>query len=142
VEWYNDEARYYNSWKAQLEAKLGSWNAEYNAAPDAHLHVPDWTQPAPEVPHHPHPGIPPGQGFDLTTPHAQDLGRDPDHAWTFDPREAETGLRVEAERGIDLVRSSRRGVDWIDPALVIPTMRLGRFLRNSSMRSGQPFRPG
>ncbi len=30
--------------------------------------------------------------------------------------EAETGLRVEAERGVDLVRSLHPGTDWINPA--------------------------
>ncbi|MCV7199591.1 hypothetical protein BST12_26825 [Mycobacterium angelicum] len=54
--------------------------------------------------------------MDITTPHARELGTDPATGGCFRPREAETGLRVEAQRGISLQRSPHPGVDWVDPA--------------------------
>jgi hypothetical protein len=50
----------------------------------------------------------------LSTPHAQELGADPANGGKFRLGEAQTGLRVEAERGVQLVRSWHQGTDWID----------------------------
>ncbi|WP_156689799.1 hypothetical protein [Mycobacterium sp. Marseille-P9652] len=110
---YNREADALNARKAELEAKVG--REETVAAQKTRL-VPDWAHPAPEHPHKP--GQLPQQeqgSFDLTTPHAHDLGSDPSNG-AFRVSEAETGLRIEAEKGIDLIRSSHPGVDWINPA--------------------------
>lgn len=107
---YNREADALNARKADLEAKLGK--AETIPAQGTRR-VPDWAQPAPEQPRHP---TTPGRGLDLTTPHARDLGTDPATGGHFRSGEAETGLRVEAQRGISLQRSGHPGVDWIDPA--------------------------
>ena len=110
---YNREADELNARKAALEGKLGK--AETVPAPGTRL-VPDWAQPAPEQPPG-HPGLeePQHHPFDMTTPHAHDLGRDPANGG-FRLSEAETGLRVEAERGVDLVRSLHPEADWINPA--------------------------
>jgi len=108
---YNREADVLNARKAALEAKLGK--AETVPAQGTRL-VPDWAQPAPEQPQV-HPPTP-RPAVDITTPHAHDLGTDPATGGVFNPDEAATGLRVEAERGIDLIRSSHPRVDWIDPA--------------------------
>jgi CdiA C-terminal tRNase domain len=109
---YNREADALNARKAELEAKLGK--VETAPAKGTRL-VPDWAQPAPE-PLPGHPKLSPEHApFDLTTPHAHDLGVDPANG-SFRMSEAETGLRVEAETGIDLVRSRHPGADWINPA--------------------------
>jgi hypothetical protein len=74
-------------------------------------------QPPPAAPQQPTAGgQPPGRGFNLTSPHAHDLGSDAAHSWHFNPSEALTGLRVEAERGVDLIRSSNPQLEWVDPA--------------------------
>jgi hypothetical protein len=54
--------------------------------------------------------------FDITTDHARQLGSDPDIGGAFRQSEAETGLRVEWEQDISLVRAPA-GIsgDWIDP---------------------------
>ncbi|WP_245849365.1 hypothetical protein [Mycobacterium palustre] len=112
---YNREAEELNARKAGLEAKLGK--AETLPAQGTRL-VPDWAQPAPEQqPGHPNPAAPQPSPFDLTTPHAHDLGRDPANGG-FRMSEAETGLRVEAERGVDLVRSVHPGFDWVNPGAI------------------------
>lgn len=110
---YNREADALNASKAELEAKLGK--VETAPAQGTRL-VPDWAQPAPEQPQtHPHPVEPQQPQLDITTPHAHDLGGDPANG-RFRISEAETGLRVEAETGVDLVRSPHPGADWINPA--------------------------
>ncbi|MEE6175389.1 hypothetical protein [Mycobacterium sp. 050134] len=107
---YNREADELNARKAALESKLG--RVETVAAQKSRF-VPDWAHPAPEQPHG-HSG--PGRGLDLSTPHAQELGTDPATGGRFRLDEAETGLRVEAQRGMTLQRSSHPGADWIDAA--------------------------
>jgi hypothetical protein len=104
---YNTEANGLNARKAELEAKLGK--RETVPAQLSRL-VPDWAHPAPEQP----PPRPPK--LDLSTRHAEDLGTDPGIGGRFRPGEAETGLRVEAQRGVHLARSPHPGADWIDPA--------------------------
>jgi hypothetical protein len=63
VQDYNQEAWNYNSWKAQLESQLNSWEAEYTLSESSAVYKDDvtqgWTQPAPESPH-PHPVQQPG----------------------------------------------------------------------------------
>lgn len=109
---YNREADALNAKKAALEGKLG---VSETAPARLDRFVPDWTQPAPEQPHT-LPPTPERPQFDLTTPHAHDLGTDPAIGGKFRPNEAETALRVETEKGIDLVRNSHGGADWINPA--------------------------
>jgi hypothetical protein len=59
----------------------------------------------------------PEPSFDITTDHARHLGNDPDIGGSFRPAEAETGLRVEWERGISLERAPADVPgDWIDVA--------------------------
>jgi hypothetical protein len=104
---YNAEANALNAQKAALERKLGA--RETVPAQLSRL-VTDWAQPGPEGP----PARPPK--LDLSTPHAEELATDPGNGgkilrWN----EAETALRVEAQRGIHLVRSPHEGVDFIDP---------------------------
>jgi hypothetical protein len=105
---YNREADDLNRQKGELEAKLGK--TETAPARTSRL-VPDWAQPPPEQPKSLSPA-PPHRPLDITTPHARNLGEDPATGGRFRPSEAETGLRVEAERGIDLVRSTHKGEDW------------------------------
>jgi hypothetical protein len=106
---YNREADALNREKGELEGKLGK--SETAPARMSRL-VPDWAHPPPEQPHTPAPAQP-RSPMDLSTPHAYDLGRDP-AVGKFRPGEAETGLRVEQERGIDLIRNQHPGADWIN----------------------------
>jgi hypothetical protein len=112
VNTYNQNADALNAKKAALEAQLG----KNEAAPAQKGHfVPDWVRPGPQQRHPGSPG-PAHQRLDITTPHARELGADPGIGGRFRPEEAETGLRVEAQRGITLQRSPHEGADWIDPA--------------------------
>lgn len=53
--------------------------------------------------------------FDLTTDHALALGADPARGGSFVASEAETGLRIEHELGVDLSRAeSGASHDWVD----------------------------
>jgi hypothetical protein len=52
---YNEEAEFYNTWKAQLEGQLSDWKVEYTPASSAEVMGPPGTLPAAEVPH-PHDG--------------------------------------------------------------------------------------
>ncbi|MDP7703986.1 hypothetical protein [Mycobacterium sp. TY815] len=119
VNTYNNNADALNARKAALEAELGK--SETVPAQRSHF-VPDWAHPAPE-----HLPVPASHRFDLSTPHAQELGTDPGIGGRFRPGEAETGLRVEAERGIQLVRSPHEGVDWIDPTTGKTYDAMGNF---------------
>jgi hypothetical protein len=109
---YNREAETLNRQKGELEAKLGK--SETAPARMSRL-VPDWAHPAPEQLHTPAPAQP-RSPMDLSTPHAHDLGTDPAIGSRFRLDEAETGLRVEQERGVDLIRNPHPGADWIDVA--------------------------
>lgn len=58
----------------------------------------------------------PAPVFDLTTDHAVSLGADPARGGSFVSSEAETGLRIEHELGVDLSRAEAgKSYDFIDP---------------------------
>ncbi len=54
---YNGEANYYNSWAAQLEGEVESWNGDYTPAPVAQTqekpNAPYWAHPDPSLPQSP-----------------------------------------------------------------------------------------
>jgi CdiA C-terminal tRNase domain len=118
VDAYNAEADQLNARRDALEARLGV--SEVVPARKQRL-VPDWAHSAPPTP--PQPQRP----LDITTPHARALGLDPANGGRFRPDEAETGLRVEAQRGITLERSPHPGIDWIDGATGKSYDAIGNF---------------
>jgi hypothetical protein len=109
---YNREAEDLNREKKELEAKLGK--SETAPARMSRL-VPDWAHPAPEQPQTYSPTPDQQRGLDLSTAHAEELGKDPARGGEFSPTEAQSGLRLENERDLSLIRSKDPSVDWIDP---------------------------
>lgn len=62
-----------------------------------------------------HPTHGPAPAFDLSTDHALALGADPARGGTFVVSEAETGLRIEHELGVNLARAEPgKPYDWVD----------------------------
>lgn len=80
--------------------------------PHTHVDTPDTAalHPDPPLVHEPAPVL------DLTTDHALELGADPARGGSFVAREAETGLRIENELGVNLSRAEAgKPYDFIDP---------------------------
>jgi hypothetical protein len=111
---------------AELRSEAAAGNLASHASPNVTprtLDSPigaDHTGPIPGNQHPPiHIDSPPvhspAPAFDLSTEHALSLGADPARGGTFVVSEAETGLRIEHELGVNLSRAdSGQPYDWVD----------------------------